>query len=288
MTDNFFLVYNFFIVRTKYLWLVMERRIQFPSGVPGNQENSKLRMNMELKDKTIIITGASQGLGKELSYQVARLGATVALVARQEKLLQTVKEHITSEGGKAEYFVCDVSDAAQVKETVRKVIEKFGTVDILVNNAGVWISNTIATNDVSRIKQAFEINSLGPIYFSESLIPQFEKQQSGHLVFINSVAGLAYPENKNWSVYTATKWAITGYAKSLASRFNNTSNIKVTSIHPGPMTTDIAKNAGDNFGDDHSSEMNTAEVAHYIIEAITASRKIQVDTIELKMTNWNI
>jgi len=243
---------------------------------------------MELKNKNIIVTGASQGLGKEISCQVARLGATVILVARQEKLLQAVKEQIGNEGGKAEYFVCDVSDATQVKDTVNKVIEKFGRVDVLVNNAGVWISNKIAAKDLSRIKQAFEVNSLGPIYFSESLIPHFEKQQSGHFVFINSIAGLPYPENKNWSVYAATKWAITGYTKSLVSRYNNNSDIKVTSIHPGPITTNIDKNAGDNFGDDHSAEMNTAEVAHYVVEAITAPRKIQVDTIELKMTNWNV
>lgn len=243
---------------------------------------------MELKDKIIIVTGASQGLGREISCQIARLGATVALVARQENLLQKVKEQIVNDGGKAECFTCDVSDATQVKETVNKIVEKFGKVDVLVNNAGVWISNKIATNDFSRIRQAFEINSLGPIYFAESLIPQFEKQQSGHFVFINSIAGLPYPENKNWSVYAATKWAITGYTKSLASRYNNNSDIKVTSIHPGPITTNIDKNAGDDFGDDHSAEMNPAEVAHYIIEAITAPRKIQVDTIELKMTNWNI
>lgn len=246
------------------------------------------KVNMELKNKTVIITGTSQGLGKELSSQIAKLGATVALISRSEKLLQALKEQITNEGGKAEYFLCDVSDAAQVKETVNKIIEEFGKVDVLINNAGVWISNKIAANDLSRIKEAFEINSLGPIYFSESLIPQFEKQQSGQFVFINSVAGLPYPENKNWSVYAATKWAITGYTKSLASRYNNTSDIKVTSIHPGPITTNIDKNAGDNFGDDHSSEMNTAEVAHYVIETITAPRKIQIDTIELKMTNWNI
>lgn len=243
---------------------------------------------MILKDKTILVTGASQGLGKEISIQLSMLGATVALIARQEMLLQEVKEQIVNEGGKAEYFVCDVSDATQVKDIVRKVVEKFGKVDVLVNNAGVWISNNIAANDLLRIKQAFEINSLGPIYFSESLMPQFEKQQSGHFVFINSIAGLAYPENKNWSVYTATKWALTGYAKSLASRYNNSSDIKVTSIHPGPITTNIDKNAGDDFGVDHSAEMNTAEVAHYIIEAITAPRKIQVDTIELKMTSWNV
>lgn len=244
--------------------------------------------SMILKDKIVLVTGASQGLGEELAIQLSRFGATLALVARQEKLLQAVKETITNQGGEAEYFVCDVSDASQVKVTVNKVIEKFGKVDVLVNNAGVWISNIMAANDLLRIEKAFEINSLGPIYFSESLIPHFEQKQSGHFVFINSVAGLAYPENKNWSVYAATKWAVTGYAKSLSSRYNNHSDIKITSIHPGPITTNIDKNAGDNFGDDHSSEMNTTEVAHYIVEAITAPRKIQVDTIELKMTNWNI
>lgn len=242
---------------------------------------------MILKDRIVLVTGASQGLGKELSLQLARLGATVVLVARSEKLLKKVKEQISKDSGKAEYFICDVSNFIQVKDTLKKVIDKFGKVDVLINNAGVWISNKIASSDFSRIDQAFQINTLGPVYFSEALLPLFEKQKSGHIVFINSIAGLLYSENKNWSVYAATKWAITGYAKSLASRYNNNSDIKITSIHPGPMTTNIDKNAGDNFGDDHSAEMNTAEVAHYIVEAIAAPRKIQIDTLELKMTNWN-
>lgn len=242
---------------------------------------------MDLKDKVVLVTGASQGLGKEISIQAARLGASVSLVARSEKLLQDVKEQIIRESGNAEYYLCDISDSIQVKNTIDKIIEKFGKIDVLVNNAGVWISNDIASSDLLRVKQAFEINSLGPIYFTETLAPIFEKQKSGHILFINSIAGLQYPDNKNWSVYAATKWALTGYAKSLASRYNNKSDIKITSIHPGPITTNIDKNAGDDFGDDHSSEMSPTEVAHYVVEAIIAPHKIQIDTIELKMTNWN-
>lgn len=239
-----------------------------------------------MHNKVVVVTGASQGLGKELSLQLAKLGAKIALVARTEKLLAEVKSQIELDGGVAQYFVCDVTNFNQVNSTVTKIIETFGTIDVLINNAGVWISNEIGQNDPSRIDSAFQINSIAPIHFSQSVLSLFEKQQSGHFVFINSVAGLAYPENKDWLFYSATKWALTGYTKALSSRLSGTP-IKVSSFHPGPFTTNIDKNAGDNFGDDHSSEMTVSQVAKAVVDMVNAPGKLQIDTIELKNTNWN-
>lgn len=239
-----------------------------------------------MNDKVVLITGASQGLGRELSIQLALLGARIALVSRQENLLSEVKEQITKDGGVAEYFICDVTDFHQVNSTVQKIVEKFGTIDVLINNAGVWISNQIGLNNKSRINQAFEINSIAPIYISEEIIPIFEKQNSGQIVFINSIAGLQYPENKDWRFYSATKWALTGYAKSLVSKFSGTP-IKVCTIHPGPIDTQLDTNAGDEFGDDHSGEMSPSAAAGLIVSALTAPENINVDTLEFKKPNWN-
>jgi short-subunit dehydrogenase len=239
-----------------------------------------------MQNKVVVITGASQGLGKELSLQLAKLGAKIALVARTEKLLQELKNKINSDGGVAEYFVCDVTDYNQVNSTVTKIIEKFGTIDVLINNAGVWLPDSFSLKDQSRIKNIFEINSMGPIYFSQAVTPIFEKNNSGHFIFINSIAGLSYPVIKDWQIYSATKWALTGFAKSLTYKYDNTP-IRVSSIYPGPFSSNIDKNAGDDFGSDRSFEIPTNVIASQIVNIVSAPDNLLIDTLELKNTNWN-
>jgi len=94
------------------------------------------------------------------------------------------------------------------------------------------------------------------------------------------------PENKGYPVYSATKWALTGYTKALASRFAGTS-IKVTSLHPGPIDSHMPQNAGGDWGSNHDWLMSTVEVANTVIYAINSPGKVQVGSIEFKKTNWN-
>lgn len=241
---------------------------------------------MSIQNKVIVITGASQGLGRELSLQLAALGAKVALVARTEKLLSEIKSQITSSGGVAEYFICDVTDYKQVEHTIDSVLHCFGTVDVLINNAGVWLPDSFALKDKSKIENAFRVNCMAPIYFVQAVAPTFEKNNRGHFVFINSIAGLPYPIIQDWQIYATTKWALTGYAKALGYKYDN-SPIKVSSIYPGPFSSNIDKNAGDDFGSDRSFETTTTEIAKNVVNIIDVSDKLQIDNLELKNTNWN-
>ena len=240
---------------------------------------------MDMKDKVVIITGASQGLGKELSIQLAKLGAKIALVARNEKLLGEVKTEINNNGGIAEYFVCDVTDVEAINMTVSKIMNTFKTVDVLVNNAGVWTNDKLEEKNNKLVEKAFMVNSVGPINFYKAVAPIFEKNEKGHFVFINSIWGLNLPETKDGLVYTATKWAMTGFANALKYKYSST-DIKISSIFPGPFVSNIDKNAGDDFGDDESMEMKTSEVADAVVYALNASDKMQIGDIELKYTNW--
>jgi NADP-dependent 3-hydroxy acid dehydrogenase YdfG len=239
-----------------------------------------------MKNKVIVITGASQGLGRELSLKLAKMGARIALVSRQQKLLETVKQTIIADGGESEIFVADVTNLDQIKDTIQKIIEKFGQIDVLINNAGIWTTDKFEDKDSSQTVKAFMVNSVGPIFCSRAILPTFIKQGFGHILFINSIAGLDIAENSDFPTYTATKWAVTGYGKALARKFDGT-NIKITSIHPGPFESDILKNSGDDWGPDHSFMMKTAEIADAVVYALNAPGKIQIGTMELKNTNWN-
>ena len=184
-------------------------------------------MVVVVKGKVVIVTGASQGLGKELSLKLAKLGAKVALVARTEKLLKEVKQAIAKEGGTTEYFVCDVAEQVQVNKTVKEIVKTFSTVDVLFNGAGIWTTDEFEENRPELVEQAFKVNSMGPIYFTKAVLPILKKKNSGHIFNVVSKAGLDLPENKDWLTYTATKWAVTGYTRALKYSLEGT-KIKVT------------------------------------------------------------
>lgn len=239
-----------------------------------------------MKDKVVVITGASQGLGKTLSLKLATLGAKVILIARTESLLKEIKNEILEKNGIADYFVCDITVQEDVTRTFNLIVAKFTHIDVLINNAGLWTNNSIDSTHTDRILEVFKVNSIAPIYVTNQVLPLFEKRKSGHLVYINSISGLEMSENKDYSTYSASKWALTGYVKAIDAKYSG-SDIKVTSIHPGPIDSKMPSNAGDDWGKDKSWMMSTEEVADAVIYALNAPGKIQVGLLELKKTNWN-
>ena len=110
---------------------------------------------MNLKNKVVVVTGASQGLGKNVAQKLAKLEAIVVLIARTEQLLQQVKQDIKKAGGKAEYFVCDIRDRKQIKSTVKAITSQFKEIDILINNAGVWTDDSLEKENPELKKGAF-------------------------------------------------------------------------------------------------------------------------------------
>jgi len=235
---------------------------------------------MHIKDKIVIITGASQGLGKELSLKLGKLGCKVALVSRTEKLLKDLKKHIISNGGTAEYFVCDVSVWEDVKKTVKKIIKIFGTVDILVNGAGIWTTEELEEKNMDLVESAFKVNSIGPIYFSKAVLPVLKKNNSGHIFNVISNAGLDIPEIGEWLTYSATKWAMTGYTKGLKYALKNT-KIKVTAFYPAGFESNIFETAGEGNVHNQPWMMKTSEVADAIIYALDTPKDLSVGSIAI-------
>lgn len=236
---------------------------------------------MKLKNKVVIITGASQGLGEALAYKVAAEGATLTLVARTEKLLQNVKQNIVKAGGTAEYFVCDIRNEDSIKETLSAIVKKFGTVDILVNNAGIWTTNRLEKKHPERIREAFETNVLAHITFINTLLPIFKKKNSGYIFNVISTSGSSDSydgDNKNWQAYGATKWAMRGFTNALKNSLKDT-KIKVTSFFPGGMNTNIFRNAGETYDNNQPWMMKREDVADIIVFALTRPDDVLMERI---------
>lgn len=231
-----------------------------------------------MHNKVVVITGASQGLGKELSFQVAKLGAKAALVARTEKLLQENKEKITESGGQCDYFLCDVTNFTQVQETVKSVLKKFGKIDILINGAGIWTTEEFETIRPELVENAFKVNSMGPIYFTKAVLPLMKKANIGHIVNVISKAGLDDPDNKDWPTYAATKWAMAGYTKALQHQLLGT-KIKVTGFFPGGFESNIFETLGEKDAHHQPWMMRTEDVANAIVYAISRPDDLYINTI---------
>jgi uncharacterized protein len=233
-----------------------------------------------LEDKVIVITGASQGLGKLLSSEMAKLGGRVAMVSRTKKLLEKNKEEITKNKGKAEVFVCDVTDYKQVKITVNEIIKKFGRIDILINGAGIWTTDEFEELNPELIEKSFKVNSIGPIYFTKSVLPLMKENNNGHILNVISKAGLDIDENGDWPTYTATKWALTGYTKALKYNLKDT-KIKVSALYPGGFESNIFETAGEEEAHNQPWMMKTKQVVEAILYILNQPEELFIASVEL-------
>lgn len=201
----------------------------------------------------IIITGGSEGLGKAIATKLASDNQVVICALNEEKLKAT-----SSEIG-CDYFICDVTNNDQIESMVKEVVKKYGRIDVLINNAGLWIQGELDSNDSVQIKRLFEVNTVGTILYSRAVIPQMKKQQAGWILNIISQAGFYGKAER--SIYNASKWAITGFTKSLEPELSK-HGIKVVGLYPGMMKTDIFKKIG--VEKNTSNGLDTADVAKII------------------------
>ncbi len=197
---------------------------------------------MKLINKTAIITGAGQGLGKFIALELAKEKVCTILVGRHIKTLAQTKKEILHLNGKADIFVADISNAKGLK-WIDYVIKNFG-LHILVNNAG-WSPplKTVEKLTEKEIEDCFKINVFSIFYILKKVIPHFKKYNEGSIVNISSHAGRnGYPR---LALYSATKFAVEGLTQAVAKELENT-NVNCYSIAPGALNTPMREKL---FGD---------------------------------------
>ncbi len=185
---------------------------------------------------SILITGASSGIGEYLAVHLARYGAKLALLARRESELQRVAQRVREAGGQPLTVVHDVSDHASVAKVHNQVIDQQGPVDVAFLNAGIDFPTSIKRFDAAQIRRIFEVNVFGVCYWIEALLPRMVQRGHGTLVGVSSLAALrGFPGH---SAYAASKAALSSFLESL--RVETPDAIQVTIVEPGfvrsPMT----------------------------------------------------
>jgi hypothetical protein len=203
--------------------------------------------------KVIVISGGSDGLGYETAKLLSPKHAVIIL-SNDRKKLEKAAEELS-----CDFEVCDVSKPEEVQKAVDDVVRKNGRLDCLVNNAGIWIEGELTENDPEHIKRALEVNTFGAIILARAVLPQMKKQKQGLIINVISQAGLyGKPER---SVYDASKFAITGFTKSLQMEVAKYGT-RVTGLYPGKMKTGLFKKAG--YTKDLSDAIEPLEVAKTI------------------------
>ncbi|NRD78593.1 SDR family oxidoreductase [Bacillus sp. BRMEA1] len=194
-----------------------------------------------IKDKVIVITGGSSGMGKATATLLAERGAHIVVGARRKQNLEELVTSITSNGGSASYQVTDVTNRSDVENLVKHAVNSYGKVDVIINNAGIGPISLLDDLRVGDWEQMIDVNVKGVLYGIAAALPIFRKQGSGHFVNVASTAGLKVTPKQ--SVYAGTKSAVRAITEGLRQEAGD--KLRVTIISPGFVDTNFADSITD-------------------------------------------
>ncbi len=189
-----------------------------------------------ISGKVVVITGASSGMGEATARHLAERGAIVVLGARRVDRLNTLVDEITKRGGKALALATDVTDAAQVRRLVDAAVERFGRIDVMLNNAGLMPHSPLDRRKIVDWDRTIDVNIKGVLYGIAAALPHMQRQKSGHVINVSSVAG--HRVGPAGVVYSATKTAVRVISEGLRQEVKPW-NIRSTIISPGAVATDL-------------------------------------------------
>src|SRR5215475_12747006 len=230
------------------------------------------RAQKYFRNKAVLITGASSGIGEELARQLAQAGAKLTLTARRKELLETVAEKIAAAGGYRPAVVeCDVTRDGEVERAVAESIRRFGTLDVAIANAGFGVVGMLKDLAVDDYRRQLETNVFGVLRTVYATLPEIEKTK-GNIVIVGSVSGWAATPGA--SPYAMSKFALRALANSITPELR-ASGVKVTLLSPGFVVSNIRR--VDNRGAAHPNaadpvpmwlQMSTEKCARQMLQAV--------------------
>lgn len=192
---------------------------------------------MEIRNKVVLITGASSGIGAGTARRLAKEGAKVALAARRKQLLDSLAAEITAQGGTALALQIDITDSLAIQDMVNATVAKYGRLDVLINNAGLGFSADVKDIDPGKLRMQVAVNLVGVIECAQAALKPMLSQGSGHIINVSSLAGLVAAPGS--SVYSATKFGVIAFSDSLRREVHK-HGVRVTTFCPGFVATDFS------------------------------------------------
>ena len=199
---------------------------------------------MSIKGKTIIITGASSGIGEATAKKLSQEGANVVLSARREDRLNSLKDEIVKNGGMALVVPADVTNKEDFKKVVSSTLEEFGSIDGIINNAGLMPLSYVKNLHTDEWDKMIDVNIKGVTNGVSAVLPTMMEQKSGNIINISSSAAHKY--YPGGAVYCATKAAVKMFTEGLRAELAPHYGINVTSIDPGFVSTELTDTITDD------------------------------------------
>ena len=241
-----------------------------------------------IKDKVAIITGASSGIGYATALALSKAGAKVAIGARRIDRLEELAKKISADGGEVFYQKLDVTQRSECENFAKAVLEKWGSIDILVNNAGLMPLSLFKSLKVDEWDRMIDVNIKGVLYCTGSVILHMKEKKSGHIVNLSSVAGrTVFPTG---TVYCATKHAVAAFSEGLRQEFSARSNIRVTSIEPGVVATELTDTITDESlqgfieNAKKMEALHSEDIANAILYAVESPSHVNVNEVLIRPT----
>ena len=241
-------------------------------------------------NKIVVITGASEGIGRALAIKFSEQKAKLVIAARNENRLNELKNEIEKSGAKALVVPTDITNQDACQKLIDCAVKEYGSIDVLINNAGRTMWTTFEDiEDISIFRQLMELNYLGSVHCTYYALP-YLKESKGQIVGISSVAGLNGVPCR--TAYSASKHAMFGFFDSLRVELK-TSGVSVTMIAPDFVLSEIHKRAFDGSGKplgesplQESKIMTAEECASLTIQAIEKRDRVLITSLRGKLGRW--
>ena len=239
---------------------------------------------MDFKNKVVLITGASSGIGKQTAIEFAKLGSNIILVARKKDKLEQVENQLKQFHVTTLVCTCDISKKDQVQSMSKIVLEKFNSIDILVNNAGFAIYGSVSELSINEIESQMETNYFGTIYCIKFFLPSMLKKKSGHIVNVASVAAsFGLP---GIASYCASKFAMLGFSEGLKHELSGT-GVGLTVVSPIMVKTEFFDHPSFEKMPKYSpTSLSPKTVAKAIVKAANSSRLEIITPSIVRIAVW--
>jgi uncharacterized protein len=225
---------------------------------------------MDLADQIVLITGASNGIGRQLAVDLAARGAVIVGCGRSAQGLADTLEQVRHHSSSSMMIACDVGDYAQVRSMISQIHERFGKIDILINNAGIGMRQRFIDTPLSTVEEIMRTNYIGTVYCTHEVLPSMIARKIGRIINVSSVAG--HIGTLNMAAYCASKFAINGWSESLYYELRPL-GISVSLISPGPVKTGFNRAFANSTPQSPSFlTVDTAAVSRAVIKIIETKR----------------
>ena len=203
-----------------------------------NHDTSNSEARGYFRDRVVLVTGASSGIGRDVALRFSEMGAKVVVLARRKPLLDELAHEIESHGGSALVLPADVTKRAEVYEAVERTLKDFGRIDVLVNSAGIMTPDPVESMKPRDLERMMAVNLFGTLHAMQAVLPSMRGAGSGNIVNIGSLAGRRGMTPLGG--YAASKFALVGLTEALRIELFR-SGVKASLVMPGVVDTELGR-----------------------------------------------